>query len=122
MQMTRRKVNGEGTAEPPALDEATTWARTMIAQLCGPADLPLFASSEWCAAHGPTRLASALRAACAWAYERDPHRLAVEVEAELEAYRRDQEGDYDGWRAIARRVRATANEPTFAELQRRRSA
>ena len=86
------------------------------------ATLPLYASEEWCQARGPVRLASALRAAEAWRYDGDAHRLALEVEAELEAHRLWHEADYAGWKTIARRVRALAVEPSHAELVRRRSA
>lgn len=102
-------------------DEVRRWARTLAHQLC--ADVPpLLGSPEWVAASGPARLAGALIAALCWLEEIDPHRLAVEVEAELEAFRRCEEGDFQSWKQIARRVRALADEPTFAELQRRRSA
>src|SRR4051794_31291253 len=101
--------------------ELQRWTSTMIRQLSA-GSLPLLGSRAWVAATGPERLASALRAALAWYEDSDPHRLAVEVERELEAFRLADEGDYSAWRRLARRVRADAEAPTFSELQRRRAS
>jgi hypothetical protein len=112
------RLEPEKASDP---DEVRLWATVLMGQLTT-AELPLYGGDEWSEAPEPVRLASAVRAAEAWRESCDPHRLAVDVEAELEAHRRADERDYDGWRAIARRVRALANEPTHAELQQRRSA
>lgn len=119
--MTRTKVYPEGTTEPPDLQEAARWVRTMLGQL-GTVDPPLFASPEWCQSHGPTMLASALRAALAWAHERDPHVIAARYDVELGAAWRQQERDFQEWKQVAARVRASADWPSHAELQRRRAS
>lgn len=102
------------------LDEVRRWGLLLMGQLAAE-PIPEFGSAEWVAARGPVRLASAVRAGIAWAESADPHRLAVEVEAELAAYRAAEAGDVAEWRQVARRVRAMANEPTHAELVRRRA-
>lgn len=88
----------------------------------GAIDPPLFASPEWCQSHGPTMLASALRAALAWAHDRDPHVIAARYDVELGAAWRHQERDYDEWRRIAEKVRGSADWATHSELQRRRAS
>lgn len=119
--MTRPEVYTDGTTEPPVLQEAARWARTMMSQL-GAVDPPLFGSAEWVAAPGPVRLASALRAAVAYAHDRDPHVIAARYDIELGAAWRHQERDFQEWKQIAQRVRASAEWPSHEVLQQRRSA
>lgn len=101
-------------------DEVRRHAHTLISQLCA-GDPPLIGSSEWLQAPGPVRLASLIRGGLAYYFDRDPHRLAVQADAELEAHRRADERDYAAWRRIVRQVRADADAPTHAELVRRRA-
>lgn len=117
------------TAAGPVLDSASLWARDRATQLRAiadvpvDADIPLYGSEEW-AALAPNdglRWLSALRAAEAWLIDQDPHVLAARLDAELEAQRRADERDYDGWRQLARRVRADAGAPDHDELLRRRA-
>lgn len=101
--------------------EATRWAATMVGQLSAE-PLPLFGSPQWVEAPGNVRLASCIRAALAWLNDRDPRVLAARFEQETEAARRYAERDYDQWREIAAKVRASAEWPSHAELQRRRAS
>lgn len=93
------------------------WARPLIARV-GDAPIPLFGSAEWALAPDSVRVASCVRAALAWRVECDPHRLAVLIEAELEAARRAEAED---WKPLRSYVRGLASAATHAELVARRA-